>query len=143
MAAWKVISNMLQDYFNKLLNELSFPLLPKDFKGESYLLELNPELSLTVKPLGQGMFLQANLCPIPDGNKEDFYMMLMKANLLGQRTGDAAIGMDSNEKSLTLSAEFPYEMEYKVFKEKIEDFANYIDYWKEEVAKWQALQQKA
>jgi len=60
---------------------------------------------------------------------------LMKANLLGQGTGEQAIGLDHEEKSLTLSCIIPYDINYKEFKEKIEDFVNYLDYWRLESEK--------
>ena len=62
----------------------------------------------------------------------------MKANLLGQGTGGAAIGIDPSEKFFTLSEVLEFEVNYKTFHEKLEDFLNYIDYWKEEVPKLMA-----
>ena len=60
----------------------------------------------------------------------------MRANFLGQGTGGARIGLDPNEKFLTLSCGFPYEMKYQDFKEKIEDFANYLLCWRAEIEKF-------
>ena len=57
----------------------------------------------------------------------------MKANLLGQGTGGAAIGIDSSEKFFILTHTFPFEINYKTFHESLEDFLNYIDFWKEEI----------
>ena len=61
----------------------------------------------------------------------------MKANFLGQGTGGARIGVDPDDKFLTLSHGFPYEMNYQLFKESIEDFVNYVVYWREEIAKFE------
>jgi hypothetical protein len=38
---------------------------------------------------------------------------------------------------LTLSHGFPYEMNYQAFKESVEDFVNYVVYWREEVSKFE------
>jgi hypothetical protein len=38
---------------------------------------------------------------------------------------------------LTLSHVIPYDMNYKSFKELIEDFANYLDYWRGELKRLQ------
>ena len=57
----------------------------------------------------------------------------MKANFLGQGTGGAVIGMDPEENLLTLSLLLPYDMNYKMFREALEDFANFLDYWKTEL----------
>jgi len=42
-----------------------------------------------------------------------------------------------NEKDLTLSLGLPYELNYSIFREKFEDFVNYLVYWKEEVTKFE------
>ena len=64
-------------------------------------------------------------------------MYLMKANLLGQGTGGATLAMDENENFLTLSLVLPYDMNYKTFKDALEDFANYLDFWKAELIRHQ------
>ena len=58
----------------------------------------------------------------------------MKANYLGQATGSSRIGLSSDEKFLTLSLGMPYEMNYRIFREIVEDFVNFVLYWREEVA---------
>jgi len=63
--------------------------------------------------------------------------ILMHANFLGQGTGGARIGIDAEEKVLTLSVGFPYEMNYPPFKECVEDFVNYVVYWRDDVAKFE------
>ncbi len=69
----------------------------------------------------------------PARDKEEFYLLLMRANFLGQGTKDAILGMDQEEKSLTLSLIIPYEIDSKTFKEKLEDFVNFVDYWRDEL----------
>ena len=83
----------------------------------------------------QGFTMWSPIGECPLKNKEDFYLFIMRANFLGQGTGNYVIGMDQEEKHLTLSSYIPYEMEFKKFKETVEDFVNYIDYWKEELAR--------
>lgn len=57
----------------------------------------------------------------------------MHANFLGQGTGGASIGIDQDEKSLTLSLAIPYEVKYETFKEHLEDFLNYVGYWRDQI----------
>jgi hypothetical protein len=57
----------------------------------------------------------------------------MKANLFGQGTLGAAIGLDPKQNILTLSLQLPYDMNYSHFKESVEDFTNIVDYWRVEV----------
>jgi hypothetical protein len=61
----------------------------------------------------------------------------MRANLLGQGTGKCRIGLEPQEKLLTLSLGLPYEMKYPTFREKVEDFINYVIYWREEIAQFE------
>jgi hypothetical protein len=77
----------------------------------------------------------SNVAPIPIQKKEEAFLYFMTANLLGQGTGNQALGIDPEEKFLTLSCKIPYDMNYKEFKEKIEDFANYLQYWHTEAEK--------
>jgi hypothetical protein len=86
------------------------------------------------------MALHAKITLCPNTKKEDLFIYLMRANLLGQGAGGARIGLDPDEKFLTLSSGLPYEMNYQTFKETIEDFANYLIYWRDEVAKFENQQ---
>lgn len=79
----------------------------------------------------------ARVANCPTLKREDLFIYLMRANLLGQGTGGSRIGLDANEKVLTLSLGLPYEMNYKIFKERFEDFVNFILYWREEIAKFE------
>lgn len=64
-------------------------------------------------------------------------MLLMKANFLGQGTLGGAIGIDDEEKFLTLSLTLPYDVNQRTFKEAVEDFANILDFWRDEVARFE------
>jgi hypothetical protein len=55
---------------------------------------------------------------------------------MGQGTGGGAIGIDPTEKFFTFSQSLPFEMNYQVFKESLEDFLNYITYWQEEIVRF-------
>ncbi len=131
---------MLREYLEQLCRELEIA-TPKLNEKKWYPFRLREEIEMTLKDLEPGVAMQAVVCPCPKARKEDLFMFLMRANLLGQGTGGARIGMDADEKSLTLSLGLPYEMNYKIFKEMIEDFVNYLIYWKEMVAKFQSEEQ--
>ena len=119
-----------------LSQELKLPTSPQKDKNGVYPLDINPSTTLTVKALDPGVFFHAKIVPLPkEGNKEALFIHLMKGNLLGQGTGGSAIGIDPSETFFTLSESLAYEVPYKVFHEKLEDFLNYIDYWKEEIPK--------
>lgn len=99
-------------------------------------LSINPTLVLDLRDLSPGFSLHAKISSLAIQKREDIYIYLMRANFLGQGTGGARIGMDADENFLTLSHGFSYEQDYQTFKESIEDFVNYVLYWREETAKF-------
>ncbi len=112
--------------------ELKLEAIPQKNKEGFY--ELQVSSLVLIKELDPGLFLSAKILPVPKAkNKEALFIHLMKANLLGQGTGGGAIGIDEKEKFFTLSLTLPFEVDYKTFHESLEDFLNYVDYWKEEV----------
>jgi hypothetical protein len=126
---------MLEEHLKQLTEQLQLdPLAPKD---EQHLLHLsiNPSTTLTFKELDPGFFLTCRIGPCPKEKREDLFILLMRANFLGQGTGGGTINLDRDENFLTLSLFFPYDLNYKAFKEVVEDFVNYVGYWREELAR--------
>ncbi len=98
---------------------------------------MNEDVEVALKDLDPGVAMQGQICVCPRARREELFIHLMRANLLGQGTGGSRIGIDPDEKFLTLSLGLPYEMNYKIFKESLEDFVNYLIYWREEIAKFE------
>jgi hypothetical protein len=126
---------MLREHLEKLCKELAVD-LPKLNEHKAFPLRLGTDL-IAIRDLNPGLALQAQICAIPTKKKEELFIYLMRANLLGQGTGGSRIGMNSEEKFLTLSSGLPYELDYRIFREAIEDFVNYVIYWRDEVAKFE------
>lgn len=126
---------MLQEFVEQICFELKIE-MPKLDREKSFQLPINPDVSVQAKELKPGVSLQAEIAPCPALKKEELFMYLMRANFLGQGTGGSRIGLDRDEKFLTLSLGLPYEMNYQAFKEHLEDFVNYLMYWREQVAKF-------
>jgi hypothetical protein len=127
---------MLEHFIQKITNELEIS-KPKSVDGKSYELRINQDVSIQLSDLKPGISMYALIRECPERKKEDLFIWLSKANMLGQGTGGARIGLEENEKYLTLLHELPYEVDYKLFKELIEDFVNYLIYWREELAKFE------
>lgn len=125
---------MLRENLEKLCKELSIEPVPKINEEKVYPFRIGDEL-IQLRDLDPGVAMQAQICPCPQKKKEELFIYLMRANLLGQGTGGARIGIDPDEKFLTLSLGLPYEMNYQIFKETVEDFVNYVIYWRNEVTK--------
>lgn len=128
---------MLEKHLNQLMQDLELePLAPKDEKGMSHL-ALNPALKISFRALDPGIYFFSPIGPCPTQKKEEFLIHVMKANLLGIGTGGSAIALDPEEKFLTLSLALPYDINYKTFKETVEDFGNFVDYWRGELDRHQ------
>jgi hypothetical protein len=129
---------MLEQLIHTLADELEFEETPKKEEGNIYHVSLNPQLSVRMQQLDLGISFWARIDACPTVKREDLFILLMKANFLGQGTGGSTIALDESENFLTLSSIFPYDMNYKMFKDALEDFANYLDYWKEELVRHKA-----
>lgn len=128
---------MLRQYLELLCSELEIEPAPKLNEQKFYPFRFSEDLLVQMRDLEPGVAMHANICLCPETKKEDLFIYLMRANLLGQGTGGSRIGLDANEKFLTLSRGLPYEMNYQLFKESVEDFVNYLFYWREEVTKFE------
>ena len=123
----------LMDYLIELCEDLNLdPNLEKTDEG-SFLLPINASLRIEVTPLSPGALFFSPIRSCPKKKKEELFIQLMKANLFGQGTLGAAIGLDPKGKFLTLSSSLAYDMDYRGFKEAMEDFANIVEYWREEI----------
>ncbi len=128
-------SRKLQNFLNELAEALELePAQPTD-KEPLTRWKITPSHELFFGVLDQEFSLSCTIGEPPPRNREDFYLLLMRANFLGQGTGNNIIGIDKEEKHLTLSSKIPYEVDGKRFKEIVEDFVNFVDYWREELAR--------
>lgn len=122
---------MMDRYLSQLAIELDLSEPSKDRTQINLI--LNPTLTITLKELDPGLLFFSLLNPLPTTKKEAIFQFAMQANFLGQGTGGAVLGIDEDEKFLTLSLDLPYDMNYQEFRNALSDFANYVDYWKEQI----------
>ncbi len=133
---------MLEPLIRRLAEELELDEVPVREKDSAYQVLLNTDLKIRIQELDPGLAFWARIAPCPKEKREDLFILLMKANFLGQGTGNNTIALDENENFLTLSSVLPYDMNYKTFKDALEDFANYRDYWKEEIIRYNKAAQE-
>jgi hypothetical protein len=127
---------MLKDFVAQLCVELEIEPIPIIRADKSTIFWLNDEIGIEMKDLEPGVSLCAKICPCPAKRLEELFLRLMRANYLGQETSQNRLGLSSDEKFLTLSLGMPYEVSYRIFKDAVEDFANFILYWREEIDKF-------
>ena len=129
---------MIEDFVQQILIELNLEIDPYDPEEDCYKIPLDDEMLIEIHRFEQeGFSLKSSLCSLPQGSSEETLMDIMAGNLFGQGTGDALLSLDPTGKTLTLSLQVPYEIEYDEFKERLEDFANTMDFWAGEVLRSQ------
>lgn len=127
---------MLEKLLQNLVNDLELQEQPLRNEVGTYSLKLTSQMQIDLKELDPGCFFYTQIYPMFQVKQEELLIYLMKANLLGQGTGEGVIALDEQEKFLTLSLTLPYDMNYTSFKHALEDFVNYADYWKEELERF-------
>lgn len=128
---------MMQRHLKQLCEDLDIQGAGIKDERQFFQLPLNSTLSIEIKELDRGALLFSKISSCPKEKRETLFALLMKANFLGQGTLGATIGLDPEENFLTLSWAIPYDMDYREFKEAVEDFANIVDYWRDEMHKHQ------
>lgn len=103
---------------------------------ETVHIKVGGALEIALKELKPGISFSSVIGPIPKERKEELFSYLMHANVLGQGTGGAALGMSADEKFLTLGLCLAYDINYTEFKERLEEFSNFTVYWQEELARF-------
>ena len=125
---------MLNFILKELENHLGLVAIPGKGKREKFhLLEISKEEQVWVTDLDPGIYMTSDIAPFVEYPSEDLFIFLAKANYLGQGTGGAVIALDPDETVLTLSLLISYEINYKTFRDKLEEFFNYLSYWREEL----------
>ena len=122
---------MLDNHLEALYKELGIPATLEQGEDKSYVIQIEAKAQMTVRELFPGMLYSAAIGPLPEEEKEESYMRLSSANLLGRATGRSRLGIIGKEIVLTLY--IPDDVSYRDFKEDVEEFANYVDYWNEEL----------
>ena len=94
-----------------------------------YSIHLDQNLEITVSELPQGFSLTSTLCPCPKEKEEDYFRELMEANLFGDGTHRAVLGLDEQGKFVTLTRHVEHEVTEDEFLAIVEDFINIVDFW--------------
>lgn len=130
---------MLDACIKKLQEEMELTQpLSTEFPG-SYVIPLEEGLAINISSLGAGgCVLSCNLTACPKQKEDEFFTLALLGNLFGQGTGGAILGLNDEGNLLTLTKEIDYNVEYKDFKDILEDFINSVDFWRQEVVNHQA-----
>ncbi|NGX30800.1 MAG: hypothetical protein K940chlam8_00151 [Chlamydiae bacterium] len=95
---------------------------------------LDKHLNVELKEQEIGLLVSAPLCQIEAEEIEEVYALLLEANLFGQGTGTfGVLGLTKDGKMLLLNLDIDFDLTYVQFKERMEDFLNYIEYWQKKI----------
>lgn len=126
---------MLESFIPKLISDLNIEksTLASEIPG-AYTLPLNDGLAIDMSDIPNGYMLKSNVAPFPKTKEELFVVQAMMGNLFGQGTKHAVLGLNSDATMLTLTLAVDYPVDYKEFRESLEDFISTMDLWREEAA---------
>lgn len=126
---------MLKDKLDAFLKRYNDRIDYKENGDNSFTLFINEKTQIDIETKEDRFVFFSKFAPLPKKEREVIFMELMKANFLHQGTGGGVIGIDKEEKNLTLFLSFPYEEKKETFFDRVEDFVNYLAFWREEVKK--------
>lgn len=122
----------VEQYLDKLSNDLQIDPLFEKIEKKLYTLPFDDRMIKLVET-EQGFILSGEVGILPE--EEDFSMVLylLSANYLGQGTGQSALGLKPDGHTITITMDIRSDMSYAEFKEAVEEYVNYFDYWREEI----------
>jgi hypothetical protein len=125
----------IQEYTEKIIKILNLDQGAYPNENKMYSLDLGDDLVVNYGDLHPGVYMVSYLLPLDVKRREVFSVSLMHLNLFGNGTGGGVIGYDEETKLLTFSQAVPYRLQFEEFKNALEDFINYVEFWKTELTK--------
>jgi hypothetical protein len=127
---------MLSEMVKELYAEWETPVPPQDVPG-IYTVRLEEGVSFTISSYANnGIVLNTAVAEVSPKAGEEFFAHLLYANLFGQGTKGATIGLNESGNLLTLSHLIEYDVNFKEFRDFVEDFINTMDFWRNESKKY-------
>lgn len=124
---------MLDKFVQDLTKELELEdSLATDVPGV-YTLPFEDNLSITMSEQSSNLTLSCVVGPAKKQNEEDFYTRVMLGNLFGQGTKGSILGLSDDANQLLLNQSINYTIDYKEFRDILEDFINTAEYWRLEL----------
>ena len=124
---------MLENHLKQLSSQFSFPInLDKDVEGCVYM-QIDQQTVLALKELSKGFVCKSDVSLLPPGDQEDLLSLLMRANYIGQGTKGGVLALNETAQMIIFISSITHEYNFREFKEKIEEFVNYLNYWKTKI----------
>ncbi len=124
---------MLQDHLKELERELEVTIDQKPNERAIFSLRIDPELEVEFRDLEEGIFLQSQICEVPEKNKEDLFISLSEASLLGIGAMGSIFGLTEDCKYIIVNHLIDYDVSYQQFHDILEDFINIAKIYQDEI----------
>jgi hypothetical protein len=124
---------MLQDHLKELERELDVEISGKPNEPGAYTFVVDPELEVEFKDLDEGIFLLSQISEVPRNNKEDLFVSLSEANLLGVGTKGSVFGLTKDLKYIVINHLIEQDVSYQEFHDILEDFVNIAKIYQDEI----------
>jgi len=127
---------MLDNLIENLKKELDIADLVSSEEPGHFTLNFEENLQINISQVEAGYLLFCAVAPCPKKNTEMYYNLIMEANLFGQATLGAVLGLNEEGSTLTLSRELDYNINSKEFMDTLEDFVNVADFWRKKTSEF-------
>lgn len=123
---------------NRLIEQLSHELgwkepVLKENDG-SFVLQFEPHIRILLKEENPTILrFFSHLGSLPADREGDSMLKMMAANLLGKHTGRNILGLDKEGKEIVLLNFLLGSINYKQFRNSLEDFINYTEVLSDEI----------
>jgi hypothetical protein len=138
------VGSMLKQFIERLSVDMGYE-QPLDANEDgSYSLRLEPDIDVTLKESPDLMIMfYTKVAELPVRSTEEYLLKAMCANLFGRETGGAALGLDREAKRVVLLDFLSESQNYRVFHDRLEDFVNYVEAWRQETIEFSEQQNEA
>jgi hypothetical protein len=124
----------LEKLLPELLKDLNLKADALKIEAEGrVLLPLEDGVAVSISESPAGITFKASLAAYPRERLEQFFMHALDANLFGMGTDGAILGISPDDKSFSLSRHLHHPLDYKLFRETLDNFINAVDFWREEI----------
>ncbi len=123
---------MLENYIKELSAEMGLDTpLPEQSPGV-FAMTLDDDIVIQISKVSDGISFTCKAVPCPKMRKGEFLSEMMLANLFGQGTLNAVLGLNESGDTIVISRIIDHKVDYKEFTDVLEDFMNVVDFWREE-----------
>ncbi|KPK33657.1 MAG: hypothetical protein AMS24_00295 [Chlamydiae bacterium SM23_39] len=126
---------MLTTFLNTISKEIASSYIETE-KDLAFIFNFTEDIQIGIRKIDNKVSFFSKITPLPPENKELIYTYIMRINLPSDKY-NTIIGIDEDEKFLTLLNTSAYEEKYEKFKEYLEDFINYLIYFEEEIKSYE------